>query len=40
MTFLLPNVALAFYIADAIRAHDADIFRSWRLVSSNDFQTI
>lgn len=31
--FLLLNVALAFYGVGAIWAHEADIFRSWRLIT-------
>ena len=33
-TFLLLNLALAFYNAETIWAHEVDIFRSWKLVGA------
>ena len=38
--FLLFNVALAFYNAGTVWAHEIDIFRSWRLVDPKDFHEI
>ena len=38
--FLLLNLALAFYLVGAIWAVEVDIFRSWRLISPNDFHTV
>ena len=38
--FLLFNVALAFYLVGAIWAIEVDIFRSWKLISPNDFHTV
>lgn len=38
--FLLLNVALAFYLVGAIWAVEVDIFRSWRIISANDFHTV
>lgn len=38
--FLLLNLALSFYLVGAIWAHEIDIFRSWRLISRQDFATI
>jgi hypothetical protein len=38
--FLLCNLALAFYLAGAIWAHEVDIFRSWQYVSASDFPKI
>jgi hypothetical protein len=37
---LLANVALSFYLAGTIWAHEVDIFRSWKLIDSNDFPTV
>jgi hypothetical protein len=37
---LLGNLALAFYLAGAIWAHELDIFRTWKLVSPGDFLKI
>ena len=34
---LLLNLALAFYNVGTIWAHEVDIFRSWKLVSTADF---
>jgi len=39
-TFLLANLALAFYNVGTIWAHEVDIFRSWRLVNPSDFHRI
>src|SRR5579884_3565916 len=38
--FLLLNLALSFYLVGTIWAHEIDIFRSWRLISRQDFATI
>ena len=38
--FLLLNLALAFYLAGAIWAHEVDIFRTWKLVCARDFPII
>jgi hypothetical protein len=37
---LLANVALSFYLAGTIWAHEVDIFRSWKLIDSKDFHTV
>lgn len=37
LTFLLLNLALAFYNAGTIWAHEVDIFRSWKLVPRDAF---
>jgi len=39
-TFLLLNVALAFYNVGTIWAHEIDIFRTWALVNPGDFRRI
>ena len=39
-TFLLLNLALAFYLVGAIWAHEVDIFRTWKLVGAHEFRTI
>ena len=39
-TFLLLNVALAFYNVGAIWAHELDIFRSWVLLDPNTFREV
>jgi|SRR5262252_1317745 len=39
-TFLLLNVALAFYNVGTIWAHEIDIFRTWTLVNPDDFHRI
>ena len=39
-TFLLLNVALAFYGIGAIWAHEVDIFRSWKLIDAKDFPKV
>jgi hypothetical protein len=36
-TFLVVNLALAFYNDGTIWAHEVDIFRSWKLIDSNAF---
>ena len=38
--FLLFNLALAFYNVGTIWAHEVDIFRSWRLMSAEDFHAV
>ena len=35
--FLLLNLALSVYLIGAIRAHEVDIFRSWKLIDPKDF---
>ena len=39
-TFLLLNLALAFYNVGTIWAHEVDIFRSWKLVDPDAFRRI
>ncbi len=39
-TFLLLNLALAFYLVGAIWAHEVDIFRTWRLIDAKDFPVV
>jgi len=39
-TFLLLNLAVCFYDVGTIWAHEIDIFRTWRLVSAEDFHTV
>ena len=39
-TFLLLNLALAFYNVGTIWAHEVDIFRTWRLVHREDFHQV
>lgn len=39
-TFLLLNLALAFYDVGTIWAHEVDIFRTWRLVQREDFHHV
>jgi len=39
-TFLLLNLALAFYLVGAIWAIEIDIFRSWKLIAAKDFATV
>lgn len=39
-TFLLANLALAFYGIGAIWAHEVDIFRSWKLLDPATFQCV
>jgi hypothetical protein len=38
--FLLGNLALAFYNAGAIWAHEIDIFPTWRLIDRSAFPTV
>jgi hypothetical protein len=38
--FLQLNLALAFYNAGTIWAHEVDIFRSWRLVDGSAFHRV
>jgi hypothetical protein len=40
LTFLILNLALAFYNVGTIWAHEVDIFRSWKLVAQEDFHRI
>jgi hypothetical protein len=39
-SFLLLNLALAFYNVGTIWAHEIDIFRAWALVDGKDFHEI
>ena len=39
-TYLLLNLALAFYNVGTIWAHEVDIFRSWRLVGRAEFSRV
>jgi hypothetical protein len=39
-TFLIINMALAFYNVGTIWAHEVDIFRSWKLVEPESFLRI
>lgn len=39
-TYLLLNLALAFYLVGAIWAHEVDIFRTWTLVDAKDFRRV
>jgi hypothetical protein len=39
-TFLLLNLALAFYGVGAIWAHEVDIFRSWTLLDPETFRRV
>lgn len=39
-TFLLVNLALAFYGVGAIWAHEVDIFRSWKLLDAAGFRRV
>jgi hypothetical protein len=36
-TFLLVNLALAFYLVGCIWAHEVDIFRNWRVLDPENF---
>ncbi len=38
--FLLLNLALAFYNAGTIWAHEIDIFRSWKLLDPRNFHAV
>jgi hypothetical protein len=40
MTFLLLNLALAFYLVGCVWAHEVDIFRSWRLLDAEAFHRV
>jgi len=40
VTFLLLNLALAFYNVGTIWAHEVDIFRTWKLVDPGSFRSI
>jgi hypothetical protein len=37
---LLATLAIAFYNVGTIWAHEVDIFRTWRLVSKEDFRRV
>ncbi len=39
-TYLLLNLALAFYNTGTIWAHEVDIFRSWKLVDASSFHRV
>jgi hypothetical protein len=38
--FFLCNLALAFYNAGTIWAHEIDIFRTWKLIGRTEFHTV
>jgi hypothetical protein len=38
--FLLANLALAFFIAGFVWAHQVEIFRSWRLLDAKSFRAV
>ena len=38
--FLLLNIALAFYNAGTIWAHEIDIFRTWKLIGREQFHQV
>ncbi len=38
--FLILNLALAFYNAGTIWAHEVDIFRTWKLLDPTTFKTV
>jgi hypothetical protein len=38
--FLLVNVVLAFYSVGTVWAHEADIFRSWKLLDAATFRRV
>ncbi|MFZ2803604.1 MAG: hypothetical protein WA001_00100 [Patescibacteria group bacterium] len=39
-SFLLLNLALAFYLVGAIWAHEVDIFRNWRVLDPENFRRV
>ena len=39
-TFLLINLALAFYNAGTVWAHEVDIFRTWKLLDTKAFAAV
>ncbi|MBU6321620.1 MAG: hypothetical protein KGI78_02375 [Patescibacteria group bacterium] len=39
-TFLLLNLALAFYLIGAIWAHEVDIFRNWQVLDRENFRRL
>lgn len=39
-TFLLLNLALAFYLVGAIWAHEVDIFRNWQVLDPENFHRV
>ena len=40
ITFLLLNLALAFYLVGAIWAHEVDIFRNWQVLDPDNFHRV
>ena len=40
ITFLLLNMALAFYLVGAIWAHEVDIFRNWQVLDPTNFHRL
>ena len=40
IVFLLLNLALGFYNAGVIWAHEIDIFRTWKLIDEKDFHIV
>jgi hypothetical protein len=38
--FFLADLAISFYLCGAIWAHEVDIFRTWKLIDTKDFQTV
>jgi len=39
-TFLVANLALAFYLVGAIWAHEVDIFRNWQVLDPGSFHRL
>jgi len=39
-TFLLLNLALAFYLTGTIWAHEVDIFRNWQVLDLENFRRV
>ena len=39
-TFLVANLALAFYLVGAIWAHEVDIFRNWQVLDLSNFRRL
>lgn len=39
-SFLILNLALAFYLVGAIWAHEVDIFRNWRVLDPENFHRL
>jgi len=40
LSFLLLNLALAFYLVGAIWAHEVDIFRNWQVLDPENFRRL